>query len=224
MSDIFFTPQSLPFTVALAIVLGLFALEILGLVLGLSLLGLGGEGPDLDIDTDFDMSADVADLDVDGLDLDVEVPSGPSAILGFLGMRGVPFLMWLVSFLTMFGLFGMVLQSMATSTLGAPLSPWLASFGAFIPALGATRVIANWIALLMPKTETSAMRIRFLGGHRGVITQGVATRGKPAEAKIKDRHGNIHYLRVEPLHDGAEFAHGSEVTLIRKSGDRFFVI
>jgi hypothetical protein len=76
----------------------------------------------------------------------------------------------------------------------------------------------------MPKTETSAMRTRFLGGHHGTITQGTAARGKPAEAKIKDRHGNMHYLRVEPLDDDGIFPQGSDVTLIRKRGDRFFVI
>ncbi|MGB0534615.1 MAG: OB-fold-containig protein, partial [Paracoccaceae bacterium] len=65
---------------------------------------------------------------------------------------------------------------------------------------------------------------RFLGGHRGVITQGTATRGHPAEAKIKDRHDNIHYLRVEPLEDDGVFPQGSDVTLIRKRGDKFFVI
>ena len=57
-----------------------------------------------------------------------------------------------------------------------------------------------------------------------MITQGAASRGKPAEAKIKDRFGNIHYLRVEPLADDAIFAQGSDVTLIRKRGDKFFVI
>ena len=76
----------------------------------------------------------------------------------------------------------------------------------------------------MPKTETTAVRARHLGGYHGTITQGTASRGKPAEVKIKDRHGNIHYLRVEPLHDDDSFVQGTDVTLIRKRGDKFFVI
>ena len=76
----------------------------------------------------------------------------------------------------------------------------------------------------MPKTETTAIRARHLGGCHGTVTQGTASRGKPAEVKIKDRHGNIHYMRVEPLHDEETFVQGSDVTLIRKRGDRFFVI
>lgn len=142
----------------------------------------------------------------------------------WIGARDVPFLIWLVSFLTMFGLFGLILQSMLTSIIGLQLPALLASAAVIIPALAVTRIIANWVALLMPKTETTALKARHLGGYNGTITQGTASRGKPAEIKIKDRHGNIHYLRVEPLRDDEVFPQGSEVTLIRKRGDKFFVI
>lgn len=224
MIDIFLAPQSLPFAIALAVTAGLFILEILSSLLGATVLGLGGEGVDVDVDADFDF---VGDIDLDGPDLvgeTIETPNAPSGLLTWLGARDVPFLIWLVSFLTMFGLFGLIIQSAASVLFGAPLLASVASVIAVIPAIGVTRVIANWVTLIMPKTETSAMRTRFLGGHRGTITQGVAMRGKPAEVKIKDRHGNVHYLRVEPLDDDGVFPQGSDVTLIRKRGDKFFVI
>jgi len=233
MLTIFTTPESLPFAVALAVVAGLFVLELLSALLGGTLLGIGSEADiDLDVDMDaefdFDLSAD-ADVDLDAgiaeLDLETpDAPTSPSGLLTWLGARDVPFLIWLVSFLTMFGLFGLVVQSVSSSLFGFLLPALVASAIAFIPALGVTRVIANWVALIMPKTETTALRARHLGGYQGTITQGVASRGKPAEVKIKDRHGNIHYLRVEPLHDDDVFQQGSDVTLIRKRGDRFFVI
>lgn len=228
MIAVFLAPEALPFSIALAVVAGLFILEILGSLLGATVLGLGGEGPDIDIDADFDLSADI---DIDAVDLDMDVaadigdaPTTPAGLLGWLGARDVPFLIWLVTFLTLFGLSGLIVQSIATRVIGTPLFTWMAVIIALVPAITVTRIIANWVALIMPKTETSAMRTRFLGGHRGTITQGTATRGKPAEAKIKDRHGNMHYLRVEPLDDEGVFAQGSEVTLIRKRGDKFFVI
>lgn len=228
MIDIFLAPESFPFSIALAVTAGLFLLEILSLLLGGTVLGLGGEGPDIDVDADFDLSTDIdVDVDVEGLDMAVDAvdaPAAPSGLLTWIGARDVPFLIWLVSFLTMFGLFGLILQSTANSLLGAPLLATAAVVIAILPAIAVTRIIANWVALIMPKTETSAMRMRFLGGHRGTITQGTAARGKPAEAKIKDRHGNIHYLRVEPLDDTGVFPAGSEVTLIRKRGHKFFVI
>ena len=226
MFEIFLAPEALPFSIALAVVAGLFVLEIIGSLLGATILGLGSDGPDIGIDADFDLSADI---DFDAPDIDVmadvaDMPTSPSGILGWLGARDVPFLIWMVSFLTMFGLFGLIIQSFVSGIFGVPLFTVLAVALAAVPALAITRVIANWVALIMPKTETSAMRTRFLGGHHGTITQGTAARGKPAEAKIKDRHGNMHYLRVEPLDDDGIFPKGSDVTLIRKRGDRFFVI
>lgn len=223
MFELFVMPNALPFSIALAVTAGLFLIEIISLLMGATVLGLGGEAPDIDVDADFDLSADI---DIDGLDADVvgDLSPAPSGILTWIGARDVPFLIWLVSFLTLFGLFGLIIQSISMSILGVPLFTLLAVVIAFFPAIAVTRVIANWVALIMPKTESSAMRTRFLGGHRGTITQGTATRGSPAEAKIKDRHGNMHYLRVEPLDDDGVFLQGSDVTLIRKRGDRFFVI
>ncbi|CTQ51251.1 YqiJ family protein [Jannaschia donghaensis] len=224
MLDLFLIPEAVPFSIALTVVLGLFFLEVVGLVLGGTLLGLGGESPDIDVDADFDLTADVDPGGVTSADVPNDMSAAPSDILTWIGARDVPVLIWLVSFLTMFGLFGLLIQLLAMTTIGAPLYTVLAVIIAAIPALAVTRVIANWVALIMPKTETSAMRTRFLGGHRGTITQGTARRGQPAEVKIKDRHRNIHYLRVEPLEDDGVFPQGSDVTLIRKRGDKFFVI
>ena len=219
MYDLLTSPGATLFSIALAIVIGLFVLELLSAFLGSSILGVGTDAPDVDMDADFDMT----------VELESEVGMGvegaeATGLFTWIGARDVPFLIWLVSFLTMFGLFGLILQSLSTGLTGSQLPSTLAVVLVFVPALGITRVIANWVALLMPKTLTTAIRTRHLGGHHGVITQGTAERGKPAEVKIRDRHGNFHYLRVEPLHDDAQFPQGSYVTLIRKRGDKFFVI
>lgn len=227
MFDLFLVPQALPFAIALMVVAGLFLVEILSLLFGATILGTGADGPDaeFDLDTDFDLSTRVdIDVDLDAEPIDAELSNGAMDALTWLGIRDVPFLIWLVSFLTMFGLSGLIIQSIATSLLGTPLFTALAVVLAIPPALSVTRIIANWVALLMPKTESSAMRVRSMGGLRGTITQGTATRGNPAEAKVRDYHGNIHYLRVEPLEDEAVFPTGSDVILIRKRGDQFFVI
>lgn len=229
--DIFTTPASQPFAIALTVVVALFVLELLSAILGGTILGAGSDGPDIDVDADFDLSVEMDgdfDLDLDAdmdADLDAGIEGGATGgLFTWIGARDVPFLIWLVSFLTMFGLSGLLLQSLTVQIFGAPLPMSLAVLAAFVPALGATRIIANWVALLMPKTETTALKARHLGGYHGKVTQGTARRGKPAEVKITDRHGNVHYLRVEPLHDEAEFTQGSDVTLIRKRGDKFFVI
>ena len=162
MFDIFLAPNALPFSIALAVTAGLFAVEIISLLLGATVLGLGGEGPDIDVDTDFDLTMDV---DLDGPEIDIGGDTTPARLgaLDWIGARDVPFLIWLVSFLTMFGLIGLIIQSFAMKLLGTPLFTLLAVMLAVIPALAVTRVIANWVSLIMPKTETSAMRMRFLG-------------------------------------------------------------
>ena len=230
MYELLTSPGTIPFSIALAVVAGLFLLEIMSALLGGSILGVGTDAPDIDVELDFDFSTDV-DVDgevelADGFDsLDApETGTASGGVFTWIGARDVPILIWLVSFLTMFGLFGLILQSVLNGAVGFQAPSLSASMVVFVPARAVTRVIANWVALLMPKTETSAMRARHLGGHSGTITQGTAARGKPAEVKIKDRHGNTHYLRVEPLHDEDSFPQGSDVTLIRKRGDKFFVI
>lgn len=225
MLDLFTSPASLPFAIALTIVAALFVLEILSALVGGSIFGIGTDAPDLDIDADvdFDLSAEAATNAAPPLD-DIETGDAPNGLFTWIGARDVPFLIWLVSFLTLFGLGGLILQGAVSAVFGMALPSVVAIAIVFMPALAVTRVIANWVALIMPKTETTALRARHLGGYHGTITQGTARRGKPAEVKIKDRHGNIHYIRVEPFHDDDTFEQGADVTLIRKRGDKFFVI
>ncbi|WP_420013103.1 YqiJ family protein [Tateyamaria sp.] len=226
MIELFTSPASLPFAIALTVVAGLFVLEIMSALIGGSILGVGSDAPDLDVDVDFDLSADLdgAEIEVDPGTEAIDTGASSGGVFTWIGARDVPFLIWLVSFLTMFGLIGLMLQSAVNGLIGAALPAALAAILAAVPALAVTRIIANWVALIMPKTETTALKARHMGGYRGTITQGTAARGKPAEVKIKDRHDNTHYLRVEPLHDGDVFPVGSDVTLIRKRGDKFFVI
>ena len=215
MTEIFFNAQSYPFTLSLTLVAGLFLLEIIMLFLGGSFLSMEADAPDMDVDLDADF-----DIELD-LDVDTGLAIAPS---GLFGLKEVPFMMWLVSFLTMFGLSGLVLQSALKASIGAPLPAVLAALIVLPAGLFGARFIARVIARIMPKHESEAMRTRYLGGHHGTITQGTAKRGKPAEAKIKDRFGNFHYLRVEPLDDADVIPEGAAVHVIRRKDGMFFVV
>ena len=226
MIEAFLTPNAYPFSIALCVVLGLFILELISLLLGGSIMAIGSDAPDvdLDLDADFDIDLDVdADLDIEP-DLDTEFGGGPTGVLGWLGIGEVPFLIWLVSFLTIFGLTGLLTLNVGNAITGLTMSLAITVPVAIIVATYAARFIARIVASIMPKTESTAMRTRFLGGHHGVISQGTARRGQPAEAKLKDRHGNTHYLRVEPLEDDVEIPQGRDVHVIRKRDGMFFVV
>lgn len=225
MIDVFLTPQAVPFSIALCVVAGLFILEIISLLLGSSLLAIGSDAPDVDLDLDADFDIDL-DADVDfepDLDAAQTADMAPSGLFGWLGLKDVPFMIWFVTFLTVFGLTGLVLLSLSAG-LGFGLPLFVTVPAGFVSAVWWTRFVSAIVAAIMPKTESTAMSVRHLGGHHGTITQGTARRGHPAEAKIKDRHGNIHYLRVEPLDDDAEIPQGTDVHVMRKRNGTLFVM
>lgn len=230
MFDLYLTGPFVPFTISLALLFGLLALEIVLGLLGGTLLGLGADADmDLDLDVDVDMP-DIGDLDIDFGDadphlfdfaepeVDAELPeadmpqTGPAS---WLGIGKMPVLIWIAALLLGFGVTGFALQSMFTSTFGYSLPASLAAFPALIAGIWFARTFGAGFARALPKTETTAMSERHLGRRTGVVTQGTARRGSPSEVKVQDRHGNTHYLRGEPLKDDDEIAAGTEVLVLR---------
>ena len=235
MATFLLAPFMTPFTIALGVFLGLLLLEVLAALLGGSILGLGGEADsdidldadlDADLDTDLDLDADVAastDLDVDlvaGTEVDlsegVEASSTHVGLLAWLGLGQVPLMIWLGVFLLAFGFGGLLLQSVLEARL-APLPAGLASAVMAPLAVLFTGRFAKLFARLLPKVESEAVSRNHLGRRRGVISQGSAARGKPAEVRVMDGHGNTHYIRAEPLRDEDVLAQGTEVLVMRKS-------
>lgn len=72
--------------------------------------------------------------------------------------------------------------------------------------------------------ETEALSERSLGRRRGVVTQGTAAKGRPAEVRVMDRYGNAHYLRAEPFAKGEEITQGTEVLVIRDRRQDAYVL
>ena len=181
-------------------------------------LGAGGldiDGPDVDgpdIDGPDLGGADAASLHTDAPDYSPEV-AAPTGIAGWLGFGEAPFILWLAGILTAFGLVGYVLQVVLNAAFGILLNPFLAAAAALIPGLWIGRGVARALGRMIPKTETTAISLRSLGDRRGIVVQGTARRGHPAQARIRDGHGNLHYVRVEPVDDGVEIPAGTEVMI-----------
>ena len=239
MFDLYLTEPFVPFTIALALLLGLLILELFLALLGGTLLGLGTDA-DLDVDID---APDLGDLDIDlggpefgefdlsdaGLDLDAEADTdfdsnfaaGPAS---WLGMGKVPVLIWFAAILVSFGVTGVFIQTFSTSTIGAPLPVSLVAVLAVVVAIWFARTFGEVFARLLPKTETTAMSERHLGRRIGVVSQGTAKRGMPAEVRVTDHHGNMHYLRAEPVRDSDEIPQGSRVLVLRHRFDQGYRI
>lgn len=248
MFDYLFDPDFLPFTFALTLLFGLAGLELVALLIGASFLGggeadadLGGvdgiDGPDApelgdlggDLSLDADAIGDLGELDladIDGMDLSegavpVEAAGGVS---GWLGLGKMPMLIWLATLLLGFGLSGIGLQLGLKSLIGSALSPWLIGVPAGAFGIWFARSFGAVFARLLPQVETEALSERSLGRRRGVVTQGTAAKGRPAEVRVMDRYGNAHYLRAEPFAKGEEITQGTEVLVIRDRRQDAYVL
>jgi hypothetical protein len=191
MLELATAPANLPFSVALLVML------LIGLV---EALGLGASAVSLDIDAD----------------APVEV-----GVLDWLGVGRVPLLMLIVVFLALFALIGLILQQAAAGLTGAYLRPWLAAAATGVVAVPITGIAARGLARIIPRDETTAVSLDSLIGKRGTITIGTARRGSPAQARVRDVHGQSHYVMVEPQNEEHAIAQGETVLLVRRDGHIF---
>lgn len=158
----------------------------------------------------------------DGVDSDLEA-DGPS-LLSWLNMGRLPLLMLIVVFLFSFGIVGLIGQQLFAAVIGRP-APWMLAVPvALAAALPVTRVFGQGVSRILPKDETSAVSRDSLVGRVAVIVTGEARSGSAAQARVRDQHGQPHYVMVEPDNAGDAFAEGTSVLLVRNAGARYFAI
>ncbi len=214
----FLDPTFLPFSLALGLLFGLLALELVAVLVGGTVFGLGNDAEfDIEVDAGLDSGLDGADLDTLDLDaVDAEAPdvAADSGAGDWLGLSRAPTMVWVAALLLAFGLTGLVVQTITGGIIPAGLT----AIGAGVIGVGFAKRFARTFARLIPKSESAAMSERSLGRRKGVVSQGTAARGKPAEVRVTDGHGNTHYLRAEPLRDEIEIPQGTEVLVMRRAG------
>lgn len=211
--DFLFMDQNGPFLVAMAVTLMIAVLELLGLVLGFGLSDLIDDllpdfGPEVELDLDVDVDLD-ADVDAEAMDVTHTNIFGQA--LGWLNVGRVPFLVLLITFLTIFAVIGLI-----PAIIAGP--------GAAAAALPVTRQASRLLARIVPREETYAVSEGLFVGEIAKVTMGPVESANPGKAKVTDAHGNIHFLRVRSAKPGERFEPGSEVLLVRHDGPVFEVI
>lgn len=193
MLSFFMADSNLLYSSALLFVICLALLEGVGLLIGLSLASALDDILPIDIDADVALSS-----------------GGLSAILGWLYLHRLPFLVWLLLFLCSFGIAGLSINYVTalSSLISFPL--------ALIAAVFSCRFLGKKIATIMPKNESSAVSFHSFSGKVATITVGKARKGNAAEAVFQDEFNQKHYLLVEPEHSNQEFIQGTQVVLIEK--------
>jgi hypothetical protein len=205
--DFLFTSNNIIFTSALILMIFIAVLEGI-----LVLIGVG-------LSNTFDSL--IPDFDTE---LDVDTEYSLSKFFGWIRLKQVPILMLFVIFLTSFGLIGLLIQATLFNIIGILWLQYLVVIPAFIFAIISLRIFGGLIAKLLPKDETSSISNNDLIGHIAIITLGKAIKGSPAEAKVKDQSGQVHYFMVEPENENDIFLQGEKVLISGQNEKLFFAI
>ncbi|HRD65074.1 MAG TPA: YqiJ family protein [Candidatus Competibacter sp.] len=202
--DLFLAPESWPFTVAVLLVMAIAVVEGLALLVGVSLSGW------------FDHFVPDAAHGIEGVS---------DSWLGWLHVGKVPILVLLVILLTAFAIIGYVLNALAHGAFGFYPPVPVSAVAAFLGALPVVRMSGAAIARLIPRDETTAVGFESLVGRVAVVVNGTARAHYPAEARVKNHHGQTLYVRVEPDGENLQFGAGESVLLVRQiAGSRFLAI
>ena len=194
MTDVLLSPTNFWFSISLIAVLFVFILELVSTIFGVSLLGLGD---------------DFAELDSEGF--------LNTSFANWLNINKVPFLIYLVVLLTLFGLTGLIINGITASALGFTLPAFVSVPLAFVISLLVTARTVKIISGLLPSVESSAVNSDDFIGSVAEITIGKASRGNPAEAKFTDHYSQPHFVLVEPFEEEELFTQGERVILVKKN-------
>jgi hypothetical protein len=193
--SLFTAPQTFPFGVGFALIVGIALIEGLGMLVSMS-----------------------PSHALDDLLPEIDGDSGLDRVLGWMHLGRVPALVLLLLFLSGYTIFGYSLQLVAHGLFGTYL-PALAAGMLAVPAgLATVRALGALVAHIIPRDETSAVSEQTLLGRVGVIVAGQARRGLAAQARVRDSLGRSHYMMVEPDLDDDVFEEGVQVLIVRKSG------
>jgi membrane protein implicated in regulation of membrane protease activity len=154
-------------------------------------------------------------------DSDSDGTGGP---LAYLNAGHLPLTLFVASAATVFGVTGLAVQQIAASIVGASL-PLLAAIPiAAVAAIPGTHMISKGLGALLPKTETTAISGEDLIGREGEVMAGEGTRGSPVQVKLRDEHGQAHYVMVEPVRDDDTLSQGQNVVITSRDGAHYLAI
>lgn len=167
------------------------------------------------------------DADIDA-DIDMAEPGGGTdsliKLLSWFRIGEVPVIMLFIIFLTGFGLMGLIVQFTAIQILDKTIPSLIATVPAIMFALPTVRVCGGLLGKYMPKDETYVVSEKSFLGQIATITMGTARDSNPAQAKLKDLHGQTHYILVVPDNPADSFNQGDKTIIVSQNGSIFKVI
>lgn len=144
---------------------------------------------------------------------------GVSGFLDWMNAGHVPFTVFFAATLMIWSIVGFIIQWVSFKTIGNVL-PWMLAVPvALIPTILTTRYTTKWLAYLVPREYTTAVYLDSLEGQVGPVTINASPLAA-GQAKVKDAHGQIHYVRILP--EGEEdLRQGDDVVLLEATNHIF---
>ena len=137
-------------------------------------------------------------------------------VLDWMYWGRVPLFVWLIIFLTVYSLTGFIIQGLMLHYISMTFSAWLIAPACLFLCMPLVRISTQLIARILPQDETTAIYSDELIGRTAVIVLGHAKLNSPAQAKVYDQFGQLHYVMVEPEQDET-FKQGQSVVLTQKT-------
>ncbi|NRB81693.1 MAG: DUF1449 family protein [Saccharospirillaceae bacterium] len=199
--------MNLLYTLAISIVLLFLFLELLGLIVGISLLEL------LDNISPIDANSSLPITD-----------GGVSNLLDWLCLTKLPMLAWLIVALTHFAIIGYSINyAVLTSLEWQPQLIFILPTTVFFTLI-MTHFVGSALAQIIPNNETTAVSTSTFIGKAAKITIGTASSGNPAEALLLDDFNQKHYIMVEPEFEKEYLPQGTEVVIVEKLNGTWLAI
>ena len=87
-----------------------------------------------------------------------------------------------------------------------------------------TRSTTRLVSFIIPREETYAVSNDDLIGRVAEVTLGPLDQGPAGRVKVRDPHGNWHFLMAKAADGHAAIPIGAQVLLVDRSGPTFLVI
>lgn len=205
MWQLFIDPSNLFFSVSLCLMLFLGIFEGVLLLIGFSSQGF----------LDQFIPAQLLEVQQPNLDIHPEYQLWVQ-FLDWLYLGKIPVLVWLIIFLTVYALFGFTIQAIFYDFTQSYFPLWIIAPACLILCMPLVRLCCAVIAKILPRDESTAIKLEELIGRTAQIILGNAKLNYPAQAKVKDQFGQTHYILVEPETD-ITFQQGQYIVLTHKT-------
>jgi hypothetical protein len=203
-------PDVRPFAIAAVMIVFVGGVEVISMLIGFSISESIG-------------SAFNFDGHFNGHNLDSPGDHGLLNAISWINAGGVPLLIFILLLLGMFSIAGFLVQDIARA-LGGPLPTIVAAPVALVVALPFVRASSRLVARIIPRDESYAVDLGDLVGRVGEVVIGPLDQGLPGRVRVKDIHGNLHFVAASAAPSSPPLPQGASVLLVDRDDTRFVAV